>query len=91
MNLAWKISLWTVWVLAGTLLYARVWSGHLDDFPELPEQLGLWVASLTGLTNSDDVEQLTFWYVLIVSFTVVVAFTVVAWGAFRLLRMVWKR
>jgi hypothetical protein len=79
-----KAILLVLWLAVATHLYAYLWSTHLDSFPQLPEYVGRWIAKLTGMTDSEDVEQLTLYYVLTISFIVVATLTflgaVVLWA-----------
>ena len=66
-----KSVLIVLWLLFATHLYAYVWSENLDLFPQLPEEFGVWISYLTGMRNSEDVERLTLYYMLVVSFLAV--------------------
>jgi hypothetical protein len=87
-----KAILLLVWLIVATHAYAYIWSTHLDLFPQLPERLGRWIADLTGTAGSEDIEQLTLYYILIVSFFVVAVATflwmaaILAFRKFRKLR-----
>lgn len=71
MRRAKKIVLLLFWLVIATHVYAYLWSTHLDLFPQLPEALGKWIAQLTGTAESEDIERITLYYILIVSFAVV--------------------
>jgi hypothetical protein len=86
MTLLVRVFACTCWLSVGTVLYARVWSRHLDTFPQPPEVVGRWVSTLAGLTGSDDTEQLTFYYVLIVSYAIVTLGSALAGGTFYMVR-----
>ncbi len=81
-----KAVLILVWLIVATHVYAYIWSTHLDLFPQLPEELGRWIAYLTGTANSDDIEQLTLYYIFIVSFAAVTGATFVGAAAFWIFR-----
>lgn len=81
-----KTILLLLWLVVATHAYAYIWSTHLDLFPQLPEKLGRWIAELTGTAESEDIEQLTLYYIFIVSFVVVTVATsigAIALWAFR--------
>jgi hypothetical protein len=81
-----KTILLLLWLVVATHAYAYIWSTHLDLFPQLPEKLGRWIAELTGTAESEDIEQLTLYYIFIVSFVVVTVATsigVIALWTFR--------
>lgn len=77
MSRARKIVLLFVWLVLATHLYAFIWSNNLDIFPQLPEEVGTWIVMLTGTNNTEDVENVTLYYILIVSFVVVAAATAI--------------
>lgn len=82
-----KTILLLLWLVVATHAYAYIWSTHLDLFPQLPEKLGRWIAELTGTAESEDIEQLTLYYIFIVSFVVVTVATsigaIVLWALRR--------
>ena len=82
MNRTRKAIILFVWLILATHAYAYIWSTNLDFFPQLPEIIGRWVADLTGTADSEDIEQLTLYYILIVSFLVVFVATFVVVSAF---------
>lgn len=88
MSRARKLLFVFLWLVVATHIYALIWSNHLDSFPQLPEKLGLWIADLTGTANSEDIEQLTVYYMLIVSFVVVSVATFVGTFIFWIFRKV---
>jgi len=83
-----KTMLLIVWLIIATHVYAYVWSNHLDVFPQLPEEFGIWIAKLTGTANTENIEQLTLYYIFIISFVVVAIATflcaLVVWGCRRI-------
>lgn len=81
-----KAILLLAWLILATHAYAYIWSTNLDFFPQLPEKIGIWVADLTGTADSEDIEKLTLYYILIVSFVVVFVATCVVTGAFWVFR-----
>ncbi|MDE8603832.1 hypothetical protein M3I01_013085 [Marinomonas sp. RSW2] len=74
-----KVSLFLVWIVCATLLYAFFWSRNLDYFPEFPEWVGRLVREM--LPADTAVEDITVYYLLILSFLIVsvVSLLVVAW------------
>ena len=75
-----------IWLVIATHIYAYAWSTHLDFFPELPESVGRWIADLTGTAETDDIEMLTLYYILIVSFVVVTSATLLGLAVCAMLK-----
>jgi hypothetical protein len=81
-----KILLILVWLIVATHAYAYIWSNHLDYFPELPEGLSRWIANLTETADSDDIEQLTLYYLFGVSFAVASGVTLMGSAILRIVK-----
>jgi len=81
-----KAILLLVWLIVATHAYAYLWSTHLDFFPQFPEKTGKWIADLTGTADSEDIEQLTLYYILTISFLVVFIATFLVGGAVFIFR-----
>ncbi|KRB92893.1 hypothetical protein [Noviherbaspirillum sp. Root189] len=78
MNRSAKFILTVLWLVFAAHVYALIWSKNLDVFPQLPEWVGVRIVCLTGLHGSEDSEQLTVYYMLIVSFVAVSLLSAVA-------------
>lgn len=64
-----------VWVIAATLVATRLWLTHPDSAPRLPEAFWIWLVGVLGSQDGEDLANLELLVVLIISFAVVVAVT----------------
>lgn len=83
-----KATLLAIWLIVSTPLYLVTWSHNLDYFPQLPQWVGVEIAKITGLYNTEDTETLTAYYMLIVSFFSVCCITLAAFLLWRLFRKI---
>jgi hypothetical protein len=67
------IALATVGLTFGVMFF---WSRNLEFFPQIPELLIMIIAWLTGTTNQDGAEQLTFCTLFSASFILACGLTV---------------
>ncbi|MDM0081501.1 hypothetical protein QTI17_12910 [Variovorax sp. J31P179] len=89
MNRAKKAVLLGLWLVVATLAYAKVWYLYSEYFPEYPEWVGVCIAHLKDLINSEDDPELTHsLYIFILSFINVAVFT---WLACLLMRWIRHR
>ena len=82
-----RLSLLVIWLVVATVLYAMVWTRHLDYFPQYPEWVGMTIEKITRpFVSPDDSESLTTIYILIVSFLNVTLITVLGYAIYRFWR-----
>lgn len=79
-----KITLVTLWLLAGTVILVSVWAKHIDYVPSPPMAFSLWLSDLAGAKDAEAQSILDVHYMLVVSFLVLSFFTFIA-------MFIWKR
>lgn len=79
-----KVILFALWLSVATLAYAITWSRNLDYFPEFPEWVGTTIREM--FSSDTPVEDLTIYYLLIVSFGIVLVASMVVVGLFKLIK-----
>jgi hypothetical protein len=67
-----------VWQLFATLTLAYIWLHNPDLFFRPPDTFSYWLADLYGVQNGEDLRNLEVIYVLVVSFAVILFFTLAA-------------
>lgn len=84
MKLSTKVTLVTLWLLAGTFILVSIWARHTDYIPPPPLAFSLWLSDLAGAEDQDAEGILDVHYMLVVSFLVLSFFTFIA-------MFIWKR
>ncbi|HGL4260715.1 hypothetical protein [Burkholderia dolosa] len=80
-----RIGMLLAWLTFATVAYGIVWSRHLDLFPSWPGWMARFAYLVTQLNPADTgtMEDLTFTYMLLVSFINVSLSTLIGWFAWR--------
>lgn len=84
MKLSTKVTLLTLWLVAGTVILVSIWARHIDYVPSPPMVFSLWLSDLAGAKDADAESILDVHYMLVVSFLVLSFFTFIA-------MFIWKR
>ncbi|MGF6275355.1 membrane-anchored protein YejM (alkaline phosphatase superfamily) [Massilia sp. UYP11] len=76
----------TIWVFVATVMLARFWLHYYYLFPQIPESFAIWLSTLYGARNAEEIADMETLLALSTALVIVGAVTLFArwiWRKFR--------